>query len=274
MKSASAEARATIAAMYKYGGIVIHQSRDEHGPVEIVEDGYSRSLHFGSEPKQSSMDLHDPQRLALTYTRAMMSALLFNDSPQRVLLIGLGGGSLAKFLLHYFPACRIDAVEYREHVYKLACGYFKLPESPRLSIHFADGADFVRQTADGQPDYDLILIDAFDSSGIARSTSSQDFFDACRRSTAAAGVLVANLWTSDRVHLDDQINAIATSFEQRVLRLPVEGKANVIALAFASGSPRRELRRLGEQARLQQQRLGIEFTALHNALRRHNRWWF
>ena len=87
--------------MHRYGGIVIHQSRDEHGTIEVVEDGAYRSLHFGSEPKQSSMELHNPIRLALTYTRAMTAALLFNDAPRSVLLIGLGGGSLAKFLLHH-----------------------------------------------------------------------------------------------------------------------------------------------------------------------------
>ena len=131
----------------------------------------------------------------------------------------------------------------------------------------------LREAMDRQPQYDLILVDAFDSSGIAQSTVGLSFFDACRRCIAPHGVLVANLWSSDRIHLDDQIESISASFERRILRLPVEGKANVIALAFAAGSPRREIKRLGEQARLLQQRLGMEFTSLHNALRRHNRWW-
>ena len=79
--------------MQRYGGTVIYESSDEMGPLEIIEDGFTRSLHFGSEPKQSSMDLNDPYRLTLLYSRAMVTSLLFHATPRRALLIGLGGGS-------------------------------------------------------------------------------------------------------------------------------------------------------------------------------------
>lgn len=259
--------------MYKYGGIVIHQSRDALGPLEVVEDGAQRSLHFGSEPKQSSMDLHDPLRLALSYTRAMLSALLFSPAPQRILLLGLGGGSLAKFLLHHFPACRIDAVEYRESVYQVARDFFQLPDDPRLVLHFADAADFVRGADPDCGDYDLILLDAFTAEGIAHGTSGLAFFEACRDRLAVTGVVAANLWAADRIGLEDVLADLADAFDGRLLHLPVDGKANVIALTLRQGKPRRELRRLDDRARELQRRLALEFTSLLNTLRRNNRFW-
>ncbi|GAB4299671.1 MAG: polyamine aminopropyltransferase [Thiohalomonadaceae bacterium] len=259
--------------MYKYGGIVIHQDRDALGTLEVVEDGCRRSLHFGSEPKQSSMDLNDPLRLALSYTRAMLSALLFHPTPQRVLLLGLGGGSLAKFLLHHFPACRLDAVEYRALVHEVARRHFHLPDDPRLCVHIADAADFIRQADATHSDYDLILVDAFTADGVAKGTAGLAFFAACRTRLAGNGVLAANLWSADSLRLEDIISDLADTFDNRLLRLPVDGKANVIALTTRQGKPRRDLRRLGGEARALQQRLGIEFTVFLNRLRENNRYW-
>lgn len=260
--------------MHKYGGIVIHETRDEMGPIEIVEDGAARSLHFGSEPRQSSMDLRNPYRLALAYSRAMVTALLFNEAPRRALLIGLGGGSLAKFLLHHFPDCRVDAVEYRETIHQVARSHFHLPDDPRLQVYIADAGEFVRRSDDGFDDYDLIMVDAFTGSGIAHSTVGLSFFDCCRHRLCAEGVLAANLWSSDAVHLDDIVQDLRNTFDGRVLRLPVAGKANVIAVATNHGSPRRQLRHLSERARRLHERTGVELTSLLNQLRKHNRWWF
>src|SRR3569623_1391487 len=133
--------------MRKYHGTLIHRSRDADGPIEVVDDGVIRTLHFGNDVRQSSMALHDPVHLMLLYTQAMMSCLLFQPDPKRVLLIGLGGGSLAKFLLHHFPRCKIDAVERRAAVVKLAHGYFQLPETPRLRVTVDDACEHLKLSA-------------------------------------------------------------------------------------------------------------------------------
>ena len=70
----------------------------KRAPTIAVSDarGY-RSLHVGGEAIQSTMKLGDPYALALDYTRCMMAFLLFHPQPREALMIGLGGGSLAKF---------------------------------------------------------------------------------------------------------------------------------------------------------------------------------
>ncbi|MFA6314720.1 MAG: spermidine synthase, partial [Sterolibacterium sp.] len=83
-------------------------------PIEISEQDGVRSLHFGSEWIQGSMRIRRPFALELAYTREMMACLLLRPDagwPGRVLLIGLGAGSLAKFIYRNLPDTRITAVE-------------------------------------------------------------------------------------------------------------------------------------------------------------------
>ena len=67
------------------------------------------------------MLLAEPDKLYLNYVRAMTSWMLFKPTlDDEALIIGLGGGSLTKHLLHHFPDCRLKAIEYRESVVKIA----------------------------------------------------------------------------------------------------------------------------------------------------------
>lgn len=258
--------------MRKYEGHLIHKSVDELGEIEVVDDAVYRSMHFGSAPKQSSMLLRDPLYLALTYTRAMTAALLFNPAPQRVLLIGLGGGSLAKFLLHYVPECHIDVVEMRQRVVEVAYSHFKLPEDPRLKVHIGDGGSFVRNSERGV--YDLLLIDAFLGNGIARSVCGISFFEACRNLLRDGGLFSMNLWNGDFITAREMREDIRQSFDDNALQLPVEGKDNTVAIA-ANGEPlKKRLRTLRETATTLEKQTSIEFGSMLKQLIRHNRWFF
>ena len=257
--------------MRKYQGEVIHESRDQLGTIEVVDDGIYRSLHFGTEAKQSSMLLRDPFYLTLSYTRAMCAALLFFEAPKRVLLVGLGGGSLAKFFLHHYPDCHIDAVEFRPEVHQVAQQYFALPDEPRLQLFYEDAGSFMRNSDAEQSGYDLILIDAFLDRGIAYSVCGMSFFEACRNRLSPTGVISMNLWSDDRVHANDLIEDMAISFDKQVLRLPVEGKANVIGIATRQATVKKTLRKLDERAKKLEQQTAIEFTSLLGSLRKINR---
>ncbi len=220
--------------MRLYGdGLVVHQAQSDEGVIEVVDSGGSRALHFGTHPRQSSMRLSDPTALELSYTQAMMGCLLLNPAPRRVLVVGLGGGSLVKFLLHHFPNCHIDVVEYRRDVVDVAQSFFGVPvDEPRLNIMLGDGYLHVSHCFhETDLSYDLLLVDAYDHNGMAASVGVQAFFDACAGIMTADGVMSINLWGSDRPTFNTTMQRINQSFEQRVMILPVENKGNVIALA-------------------------------------------
>jgi spermidine synthase len=224
--------------MRRYNGELIHASRDEHGPIEVVEDGRVRSLHFGSRSRQSALFLDRPEALVLAYTQSMMASLLLHSAPRRVLLVGLGGGSLARFLLHHYPDCHIDAVELRPRVVELAHGYFRLPEDDaRLTIIPGEGRQFLTHAALRHSDYDLILVDAFHGTGMAEEVAEADFFAAARGRLADEGALAVNLWQQPAQRLRRTLTGLRDAFAGRCLQLPVPTRGNLVALASTRPVP-------------------------------------
>lgn len=259
--------------MQKYHGKLIHRVFDELGEIEVVDDGLYRSLHFGTEPKQSSMQLSDPVALCLSYTRAMTTALLLCPTPQRFLLLGLGGGSLARFLLHHYPACHIDAVEYRERVREVAYLHFALPDDPRLRVHIDDAGQFLRNAdEDAFSNYDVIFIDAFIGTGISQSVLGASVYEACRSRLANEGMLSMNLWSRDFVHVGEIIDDLGESFGGNVMQLPVLGKENIIALAGNGFRLKKRLRGISQRAGEMATQTGVEYGVFIRQLRKHNGW--
>ena len=257
--------------MHRYDGLVIYRDHDDEGILEVVEKNGIRSLHFGSSNRQSTLSLSDPETLQLPYARAMMSWRLFKDDVKNALLIGLGGGSLARFLMHHFPECHLTAVEYRESVVNIAHSHFGLPLDSRLNVVVGDGGDFVRQQADSNAGcYDLIIIDAFDVDGLADSVNSIAFFDACKALLKPDGILGINLWETQKAITESCFLWLERAFNDRVLRLPVRNRGNVIGLVFNQDAPRFEMKHLKTKAFEMERRYQIEFPLYLRDIRKNN----
>lgn len=237
--------------------------------VYVTEKYGVRSLHIGSDTIQSSMRLARPNDLELAYTRSMMAFLLFHCAPSRVLMVGLGGGSLAKFVYHQMPETANEVLEINPQVVAVARRMFELPASDgRLSVRVCDGAEFI--ACDG-PAYDAIMVDGYDGESQVEALSTRAFYAACRRRLDAGGVLVVNLWGSDRA-FEDYVERIESAFPAGTLCLPAERPGNVIVLAFrdAPGNPRWD--DLDRRARALEACYGLEFVKFVRGLRKMNRW--
>jgi spermidine synthase len=253
--------------MRKYGGTLVHCRRDQEGLVEVVDTFGVRSLHFGTSPKQSAMSLADPDRLELPYVRAMLAGIILTADPGRVLLLGLGGGSLAKFLLRAFPACRIDVVEYRPAVATVAREYFCLPDDPRLTLHIAEGGEFVCGAAGSDAGgYGHIFVDIFDHEGLAASANQHDFVSACAKLLSPDGVLAMNMWGSHAESLRLSMRLLNLYFEGGTLRLQVTGRGNVIGFGLGTELRRPGREALKQRARVLELRHGVEFPRLLHLL--------
>lgn len=258
--------------MRKYGGIVIHQSQDDDGILEVVEENGIRSLHFGSRPIQSSMSLTNPDYLQSPYARAMMGWNLFLDSFDEALMIGLGGGTLAKFMLQRFPESRIKAIEYRQSVSRIAHSHFGLPLDPRLKICIGDGGAYIREQAKAavQQQYELLLIDAFDHDAMSPSVNSETFFDACLKLLSQQGLMVINLWGNDKAKFEQTAWYMGQSFQWKILFLPVRKRGNIIGFGFSAGMPKLSISQLRAKAKLLEKYTQIEFPILLKDLKKNN----
>jgi len=108
----------------------------------VVDNGPRRFLHFDLGAIQSAMELSNPVRLALAYTRKMMAFLLFNHAPKRILLLGLGGGSLAKFCYANLPAASLTAIELNRDVITVLDEFAVPADDHRFRVINADDVSF------------------------------------------------------------------------------------------------------------------------------------
>lgn len=257
--------------MQKYDGLLVHQEFDEHGLIEIVETEGVRSLHFGTSPRQSSMYIAEPNLLHSAYAKAMMSWLMFKDRPGDVLMIGLGGGLLTKYLLYEFPDCQIKTIEFRQAMLKVARRFFKLPLEPRLKVKIGDGAEYIKQQSKVTSDqHDLIMIDAFDDVGMAETMQGSTLFAACKTLLSNKGLLVINLWGNEKELFQQIAWEMGTVFEWKILFLPVRGRGNIIGLAFAEGHPDFSMKALRLRAKQLDEQYQIEFLNFIKDLKRNN----
>jgi spermidine synthase len=199
--------------------------------IEISEAAGVRSLHFGSDWVQGAMRVARPFALELEYTREMMAALLLRphgDWPRRALVIGLGAGSLAKFLWRYRPQAKLTVVEINPAVVPAAHQYFKLPDDPaRLRIEIGDGAQYVTRSG---PAFDLILVDGFDADARPGQLDTPAFYLNCKARLSDEGVLSTNL-LSRRKDYRVSLERINDAFDGRALSFPSCGSGNAVAFA-------------------------------------------
>ncbi|MBT9494092.1 MAG: transferase [Paucibacter sp.] len=206
---------------------------DAHCQPFVIETPLTTSLHFSFASIQSRMDASRPDALELDYTALMMGFLLFQPVPVRIAMIGLGGGSLAKFCYRHLPDTQIDVAEINPHVIALRERFNVPAEGPRFRVHCTDGAEFVQQAA---ARFDVLMVDGFDRSGTPPALCSQRFYDDCFEALGEQGWLVVNLHSG---HLDYPLHLarLRQRFGEQLLCVGPEASGNSIVLACRSAKP-------------------------------------
>ena len=225
-----------------------------------------RTLHVGGEALQSSMRLDDPFALALDYTRCMMAFLLFLPAPREALMIGLGGGSLAKFFHRHLRRTRVRVVELDERIILAARQHFSLPPNDaRLKVEVGDGAEALSPEC-----CDLLVIDAYHDEAHVPELSSGEFYDGAWLALREPGIMVVN-YMDDDPKFDEYLQRLERAFGGAVLAMPALYDPNVIVFALKGLPPQVEWRELRAAAERLEAQLDIPFTRYLPRLRGMNR---
>ena len=224
--------------------------------VEVSESRGVRTLHLGGEAIQSAMRLSAPDRLELGYTRAMMAFLLFAPAPRDILMVGLGGGSIARFVHERLPRTRIGVIEINPQVVAAARTFFGLPaDDRRIKVIVGDGAEHV---AAYRGACDVVLLDAFDDGRSVRSLATGAFYEACRDALRPDGVFAVN-FIADEPRFGTYLARIERAFEGRVLCLPSQDRINMIVLGFRAHLDAIRIAPLKRAARELERKHGLPF---------------
>lgn len=230
--------------------------RETHGDltIDVRENSQYRWLTFANGVVQSAMSRTEPDRLVLPYTYSMLAPLIFDDDPQQVLALGIGGGSLVRYLRATFPSASLTACDSSAAVVDIAKQYFGLPQlDDRFRIEVTDARALLAKVAD----QDLILVDIFDEEGMPPWIDSPNFLRACAGALSETGIVAINLMPNDETRLANILRAIRSVFLGRVLVTTLVDYRNVIVLALQSPPEDLTVAKLGRHANDLERRFGI-----------------
>jgi spermidine synthase len=196
---------ASFAARARGDERVIYEGKSEiNSTIIVTEDEKGlRTLRFEEGgARQTVVKPGDPDHLELPYARGMLAGLAFAHRVDRVLIVGLGGGSIPMILRKHYPDMTIDVVDIDPEVVRLAKQYFGFREDDKLKAHVADGRRFIEECKEP---YDVIYLDAFSADSIPTHLTTREFLQATGRALTRGGIVVSNVWSSGANRLYDRM---------------------------------------------------------------------
>lgn len=213
-------------------GELIYDVKSQYQRITVWDTNGYRQLIFdvkwdGTDAIQSEMKKDDPTALTLSYAKHMVASVPLAGKPKRILVVGLGGACIERYLHKLLPETRIDTVELDPEVLNVARKYFNLKEDDRQFVFVSDGRKFLEQSKDK---YDIIMLDAFSATSIPYSLATKEFLEVCKNHLNEGGLVAANLWYAESnypsmvktydavfaewrvVKCSDSTNAILTAF--------------------------------------------------------------
>lgn len=182
---------------------VIHSERSLYRNILVEDKGDLRCLKFNvksTKTRQSCFLKSQPHQLVFNYTKQLLTGLLVNPEPKRILIIGLGGGTMSNALHQLLPDSYIDNVEIDESVIKVAQQYFGFLENEQIKTYSQDGRVFVKRALLKKKEYDWIILDAFNGDYIPEHLMTKEYLEETKRLLSPQGILTANTFSSSKLY--------------------------------------------------------------------------
>jgi spermidine synthase len=158
---------------------------EKRGPLMSLSTRFKANFNI-----HSMINLTDPDDLPAPYTQLMMAGLLYTETPRRILIIGLGAGSMSTYLARAMPELQIDAIEIDPGVISVAKQYFGIRQTDRVRIIERDGRVYLARNKEA---YDLILLDAFRERGVPFHLLTKEFYSLVKEHLAPGGAMATNV---------------------------------------------------------------------------------
>lgn len=199
-------------------GRQIHRTDSLYNTIFVYERGSIVTLRFGRReavPIQSQVNTRDLSEHMLEYSKMMFCGLFYQPRPERVLVLGLGGGVIPRQMHTYFPDAEIDAVEIDPAIPPIAEKYFGFQTDDKLKVYVDDGRIFIkkhlRDKEKKDAKYDYVVLDAFNGDYIPFHLMTREFLEEVRDVLTDDGVVVANVFYTNRL-FDAEFRTFAEVF--------------------------------------------------------------
>lgn len=212
---------------------IVCEVQSQYQLVTVLDtaNGYRRLIFNGrldgTDPIQSEINLADPEELTLSYTRHIMTTLPVAEKLERILIVGLGGASMQRYLYKLLPNAIIETAELDPVIRDIAAKYFFFREDDRQIVHIGDGRMFIESSKDK---YDIIFLDAFNATSIPYQLTTQEFLEAVKARLGEGAVACANLWDGAADYPDMLKTYSAVFPELHVVKCSNSGNSILLAL--------------------------------------------
>jgi spermidine synthase len=220
--------------------VVLFDRISAYHQIQVYDENGKRTLSFNGS-WETTMSLANPLAGHFEYTEYFQMPWLWNHDIQRVLMVGLGGGSTQRAYQHYYTNVMDDTVEIDPVVVEVAKKYFTVAETPKLNIHINDGRVFLRQTTNI---YDVILMDAYSTtrygSSLPRQLTTKEFFTLVSQHLSTNGILAYNVIGQIQGYRATLIGAMYRTISEvfpHVYMFPAVESRNVVFVATKSEEP-------------------------------------
>ncbi|MFK7912564.1 MAG: fused MFS/spermidine synthase [Pseudomonadales bacterium] len=231
---------------------VIHRERSLYQTILVTKETGRLCLQFSvrrEQRNQSCLNPRKPKEMLFPYARMMMASLLLNPNPKRILIVGLGGGTLPTALTELYPQAALTVVEIDPAVVAVAKEYFNYTPTANTELVVQDARVFTKRKAlqlskadTATSGYDLVMLDAFNGDYIPEHLLTREYLQETRSIMAPDGVLAANTFAISQLY--DHESTTYTDVFGKFLnyRLPQTGNRVILALNDESAPlPDREL---------------------------------
>jgi spermidine synthase len=198
------------AQMLKHGDGRVAHLETEYNNLFIDKHGslLGMSSMYAGRPNyiESIVDLKDPDAMPVPYDQTMTAALAYPAALKRILMIGLGAGSISTYLALAMPDARIDVVELDPGVIDAGKDYFGLRDTDRVRLIAGDGRVYLNRHKEL---YDLILLDAFRELGIPFHLLTREFYGLVKERLAPGGAMASNVAANTKLYLSTLVTLSA-----------------------------------------------------------------
>jgi len=210
---------------------VIHEEKSLYRDINVVQTGDRRCLIFNvhrGDRNQTCVDVNNRDELIFSYTKMSFAGLLLTPEPKKILIAGLGGGTLPLAFNDLFPDAQIDIVEVDQAVVNVAKEFFFFEENENMSVAVNDARVFVKRAGILGKKYDYIILDAFGGDYIPEHLLTQEFLEEVKQIMEEDAVLVANTFSTSRFYDHESVTYQRVFGEFFNFKLPTSGNRMII----------------------------------------------
>jgi spermidine synthase len=200
---------ANVASAAGRSSFVIFEQRSLYRNITVTESNSVRCLRFDSrrfqDVRQSCINLMHPDRLVFDYTKMVLTGAMVVPDPQRILVIGLGGGTIPRAFQYLYPDVHVTSIEIDPAVVEVAEEYFDFTEGPQQDIVVADGRVWIKRALHREERFDIIVLDAFNGDYIPEHLLTREFLEEARALLTDDGIVVANTFSISRLYDSESV---------------------------------------------------------------------